>query len=459
MTQQEITPARSMRPFMIVWFGQLISTLGSSLTSFGLGFWLLRETGSVTDFALVNVFYLLPIALVSPIAGAVVDRYDRKRIMLIADTAQALTTLGLAVLFRTGMLEPWHIFLTTAISSIAGTFQNPAWMASISMIVPKDQLGRAAGMGRLSEALSRVLGPVMAGTLVVLITLEGLIIIDFITYFVAMGTLLFVRIPNPPRVSDDAPKEKRNLWSDIVFGWRYLVGMPGLFIFIVLISLRNLFANFALTLRTPLMLTITNEAVIGMMFSITSLGMLLGTGLMSGWGGPKKNRIPFVLALMILEGLACFVVGWRASVILFAVCGFVWTFAFALLATNIGPVLQTKIAPDVQGRIFAMIGFVATILEPMGQIAVGPLTDRVFEPMMMADGALAPIFGPLIGVGEGRGMGLVFLLMGVGMILLGVYGLLDRRVRNIETLIPDAIPDEPAPPLDAPMPAVEAAAT
>lgn len=439
MTVSTMPAPRSMRTFYTIWLGQLVSVLGSSTTSFAVGIWLFIETGSVTVVALVNAVYLLAMALASLVAGALVDRHDRRTVMMLADMVQAFATLAIGLLLVFDAFQVWMIYVAVALSSAAQSFQRPAWSASIPMIVPKDQLGRAAGMGRLGEAVGRLASPALAGALLLSVGLEGIILIDFATFLFAISILFAVRIPNPARTSEaGAPA---SVWREIRFGWEYLLKREGLFTFIILLSLLNLFLNFATTLTVPMALTMTNEAVVGVMMSVISSGMLVGALFMSVWGGPKQHRLWLVLGMIVLQGVAIFAVGLRPSLAFITGGSFVMMLAFAVIGTNLGPVLQTKVALDVQGRVFATISFLATILEPLGQLVVGPLTDRLFEPAMVEGGALAGVLGPIIGVGPGRGMALVFLLMGVMIVGLGAYGFLNPRVRQLEEELPDVIPD------------------
>lgn len=430
-----------MRPFFIVWFGQLVSSLGSAMSSFAVGLWLYVEGGSVTAFALNNVAFLLPWALLSPVAGAWADRYNRKRIMLIADGVQALATLSIAIFVFADVLQVWHIYIAVAISSAARAFQGPAWSASIALIVPRHQLGRASGMGRLSEAIARLVAPILAGAALLSFGLGWILLFDIATFLFAVTTLWFTRIPDPPRTTQPALAAKGRTWADIKFGLRYLWQRPALFRLAMITSLRNLFQNFATDLVIPLALMMANVAIVGQMQAIVMSGMLIGTVFMSIWGGPKRGRIRLLLTVLVIHGLSIAFMGWRAS--LFYLIGgmFIMMFTFAILATLNGPVYQTKVAPDLQGRVFASITFFSVILEPFGHLVVGPITDLWAEPAMLPGGFLAPIFGPLIGVGPGRGMGAIFLVMGLLVTALGVYGWLDPRVRNLETELPDQLPD------------------
>ncbi|NOH12664.1 MAG: MFS transporter [Chloroflexi bacterium] len=431
-----------MRTFYIVWFGQLVSSLGSALTSFAVGLWLFTEGGSVTAFALNNVFYLVPWALLSPVAGAYVDRYNRRKIMLIADSVQALASLFIALFIFADGLQIWHVYIAVALSSAAGAFQGPAWSASIPLIVPKSQLGRASGMGNIGSSVGRLIAPAAAGVLILVIGLGGIVLIDFVTFLVAVTALLFVHIPDPPREDKAEDEEQSNVFQDFLFGIRYLYVRRGLFLLVVVGSLRNLFQNMATVLTVPMMLTFTNEAVVGTVFSIAMSGMLIGTLLITAWGGPQR-RVPWVAGVLIVQGLAIAVIGWQPTIAYVIGGGFVMFFSFAFLSALLPPIRQTKVALDVQGRVTATMIFLAVILEPLGHAIVGPLADNFFEPWMAAGGALSSSFGLLLGVGPGRGMGLIFVICGLIVSGLGLFTILHPRIRRLEIELPDVIPDDP----------------
>ncbi|MFC1936913.1 MFS transporter, partial [Chloroflexota bacterium] len=255
---------KSMKTFMIIWVGQLISILGSGLTGFGLSVWIFTQTGKATPFALNALFYNLPRILFAPIAGSVADRYNRRKIMIWADTGAALTTLAVAALLFSGNLQVWQIYLTTFISAVFGTFQDPAYRASITMIVPKKDLGRAGGLQQIGGAVQSILIPMLAGVLYATIGLRGVILIDFATYFFAIGALLLVFIPQPELTTEPGEEKRRGqMFRDAAFGWRYLRDRPGLFGLLWYYAAVNFFLSFSGVLTGPLILSFGTEVDLG----------------------------------------------------------------------------------------------------------------------------------------------------------------------------------------------------
>jgi len=227
MTAQKTTAnqaPKGMRTFLIIWAGQLVSLIGSGLTSFALGVWIYDQTGQATPFALTILFGSLPGVLLAPVAGVAADRWNRRLIMIVTDTGAALVTLFVAfvLFFSDGGLQIWHIYGVALVGASLGVFQWAAYQPSVTMMVPKEHFGRASGLMQTGRALQGIIAPLLAGVLYVAIGLKGIVAIDFLSYFFAIGALLMVRIPQP-KASLEQDGEKRSVLKDAAFGWTYLV--------------------------------------------------------------------------------------------------------------------------------------------------------------------------------------------------------------------------------------------
>jgi DHA3 family macrolide efflux protein-like MFS transporter len=432
MTQRA---SRGFWTFTLIWFGQLISLTGSGLTSFALGVWVYQTTDSATSYALVILCTMAPNILLSPVAGALVDRWDRRWAMLLSDTGAGLSTLVIVLLLnfnKRGAL--WPILLATAASSAFSAFQWPAYAASTSLLVPKEQLGRANGMMQFAQAVGYIASPALAGYLVTTIQVRGVISIDFITFAFAVFTLLLVRIPKP-EISGEG---RKSLIHDIAFGLRYLTKRPGLMGLLILFAISNFLLGLIMALFTPMVLSFTNADVLGVMTSIGTLGMLFGGGLMMVWGGPKR-RIYGVLGCMLLEGLALLISGTHPSIPLVTAAAFGFFFFFSIDGASNDSIWQSKVAPDVQGRVFGMRSTIAMFSMIPAYALAGPLADDVFEPLLATTGPLATSVGKIIGVGQGRGIGLMFIFAGMLTTLAAVGAYTHPRIRRVEDELPDAI--------------------
>ncbi len=431
---------KGIRTFLVIWFGQLISLTGSGLTSFALGVYIFEGTHSTTLLAFNILAFMLPGILFSPLAGALVDRWDRRWAMILSDAGAGLSTLAVVILLHFNQLELWHIYLATFVSSAFSTLQWPAYSAATTLLVPKEHYGRASGMVQLGEAVSYLIAPVLAGALFGLIGLQGVILIDFVTFAFAVGTLLLVRIPRPETtaVGEEA---KESLLREAFFGWRYITARPGLLGLLMIFAGFNFFSSMIGPLLTAMLLILSTPEVLGIIMSIMGAGMLIGTLVMSVWGGPKR-RIVGLLGEMLFASLCFALLGLSPSLILISIAGFVVMFISPLGNGCSQAIWQSKVEPDVQGRVFAVRRMLASIASPLGILAAGPLADGVFEPLMAIGGPLADTVGRVIGVGPGRGIGLLFIISGLLTGLITASGALFPRVRRIEIELPDVLADE-----------------
>lgn len=437
-SESKVTTSQDMRSFMIIWLGQLISMLGSGLTRFALGVWIFAETGQATPFAITVLLGNLPGLLLMPLAGSLADHWNRRKIMILADTGSALLTLMIAFFLFQGDLQIWHIYLLVTLGSVCGAFQEPAYNASIVMLVPKEKLGNANGMVQMGQALTSVITPLLAGALFVSIGMNGIILIDFVTFFFAIGALFVIRIPQPVQTKLEGHKNS-NLWSDVGFGWNYLRQRPGLFGLLLYYAMVNFLLNWSGVLITPMVLTRFSPSTLGIIQTALGVGMLIGSIIMSSWGGPKR-RIPAVIGFIMLAWIGFLVAGLRPHPFFIGAGLFTLMFFIPLASGNSQVVFQSKVAPEVQGRVFSIRSMLSQSMMPLAFVTAGPLADYVFEPLMEDGGVLANTFiGQIMGTGPGRGVGLMFVFAGVVALIVSAFVYANPRIRNVEDEIPDAV--------------------
>jgi DHA3 family macrolide efflux protein-like MFS transporter len=427
-----------LRSFGLVWLGQLVSLIGSGLTRFALGVWVYERTGSATQFTLIMLFAFLPGLLAAPFAGALIDRWDRRWVMFWSDLGPAVGTLALILLVRADALEVWHIYAVVAIGSVFNTFQWPAYIASMTLLVPKRQLGRANGMMQFGQAAGEVVAPVLAALLLAAVGMAGVILIDLATFLFAAATLLLVRIPRPP-ASAAGRAARGSLWSEAGYGWTFIRERPGLLGLLLYFAMINLVFSIATVLVTPLVLSFASKQVLATVLSVSSAGLLAGSVVMTITGGPRP-RIHGVLAFGLLFGAGLALVGLRPSPPLIAGALFVVMLGAPIINGSSQAIWQVKVPPDVQGRVFAVRRLIAQFTAPLGFIGAGALADRVFEPLLAEGGALAGSAGRVLGVGPGRGIGLIYVTIAVLPILVSLWGYAQPRLRRVEEELPDALP-------------------
>lgn len=430
---------RGMKTFLVIWVGQLISMVGSGLTGFALGVWIYQQTGQATPFAIAAFLSSVPRIVLSPIAGPLVDRWDRRKVMIAADSAAALGTLGITLLLFFGSLQIWQIYLLIFFSSCFGAFQEPAYTASITMLVPKKELTRASGLVQTGQSLETLLAPLLAGVLFVFVGLPGILLIDFITFFFAVGALLITRIPQPEYVPSTAPDEKPSIWREAAFGFSYLRARSGLLGLLLYFALVNFLLNISVVLSGPLVLSFSTPASLGVVQTASGAGMLAGSLLLAAWGGPKR-KVPGIIAAIGLGAVGLLLMGLQASVVLISAGFFLLLFAIPLASGPSQALFQMKVAPGIQGRVFAIRTMISRSMMPLAFLLAGPLSDRLFEPLMQPGGALAESpLGGLLGSGPGRGTAVVFVCAAVILLLATIAAYAYPRIRNLESELPDAV--------------------
>jgi len=431
---------RGWRNFLLIWLGQMVSLAGSGLTTFGLGVWVYQRTGSAAAFSFIYVCATAPALFVAPLAGALVDRWDRRRMLIVSNLGAAVGPAVFVLLLALGRLEIWHVYVIVAFATLFTSCQFPAFGAAITMLVPKAQLGRASGMMQMGYSVSRIVAPLLAGILMPLIRLQGIILIDVFTFLFGLVTLLFATIPRPERTAV-GEAAGGSLLRQVAFGWSYLRQRPALLSLLGFFAVLNLFFAMSQVLATPLILSTASERQLGFVLSTGSIGLLAGSLLMSVWGGPAR-RILGVLGFSPLLGLALLVIGIGRSMPAIAAGVFLMYFLVPIINGSDQALWQSKVEPDVQGRVFAMRQVLSQFTAPLSYFLAGPLADRVFEPLLRPGGQLAATAGPLLGVGEGRGIGLQFVVMGVLLATAALAGLGYAPLRKLDDEATDAVVSE-----------------
>ena len=427
-----------MRAFTIVCVGQLFSLLGTAMTQFALTIWAYEITGSATALALAAFFGFAPGIVLSPFAGALVDRWNRKLVMILSDLAAGIATIVLLLLYSTDSLQIWHLYAAGAFAGIFGAFQWPAYSAAISTMLPKSQYARASGMLGVTESLAVVIAPTLAVALLVIIGISGIMLIDIVTFIFAIAMLLIVTIPQPA-TTDSGRESKGSLINEASYGFRYIFRRPSLLGLQLMLFFTNLTWTLSSTILAPMLLARTgsSETTLATVQSIGAIGGIIGGRLLSVWGGPKRRVHGVLLSMVLSSILGQILFGVGQTLLVWAVAAFFTHALMPILNGSNQAIWQAKVAPDVQGRVFAARRMIAQITAPVGMLLAGPLADSVFEPAMRAGGSLAPLFGGLVGTGPGAGMALMFVVFGAIRALTALSGYAFPVIRDAEELLPD----------------------
>jgi len=435
---EEASKKQGMRNFLLIWVGQVFSLIGSSITNFALGIWAWEKTGQATPLALTHLFYMLPMMLLSPLAGVWVDRWNRKLVMAISDTLAGIGTLMMLVMLSIGRLELWHLYLAAVLNGIGGAFQWPAYSAAISMMVPKHQYTRANGLISLAESGTSILAPLLGALMISTIGLNRIFIVDLITLAVALLCLLIVKVPNPSKktVGRDVTA---SFWQELGFGFRFIFERKPLLYLQLGFFLINLVASIAGPLYVPIILAKSgnNATLLGYVQSISAVGGLLGGLTLTAWGGHKRKSKTVVLGWTV-TGVFAMLFGLAKSPFMWIVAQFMEVFSIPILNGANQAIWMAKVDPAVQGRVFSIRRLVAQVSIPLALLISGPLADKVFEPAFKTgDNWLAAVFKPLVGLGPGSGMAAIMLMTGGVGLLVSLAGWMNPLVRNVETLLPD----------------------
>ncbi len=400
------------RRFFTIWTGQAISLLGSQVVHFAIVWYLTEQTGSATVLTIATLFGVLPGVILSPIAGTLVDRSNRRLVMILADALIGLVRLAGVFLFATGAIEVWHIYLMSFVGSAAGSFQHPAMAASTALMVPRKHLSRVAGMNQTLHGAISIAAAPLGALLMGLTSIANMLLMDFATMLLAVIPLFFIPIPQPEAAQPAQSRSaKPSLMSDLKEGVRYILTWPGLALIILMAMALNFLISPAMSLL-PLLVTEHfggNEVQLALLNTIMGAGMLVGGLILSAWGGFKKRILTTFMGLSI-SGAALAAFGLVPAHLFFlALISFgIANLMMPLVNGPIRAVTQAAVAPEMQGRVFSLMSTGTTLAMPIGLLLAGPISDTI-------------------------GIQTWFIVAGAGMGLAGLLGFLTPALREIES--------------------------
>jgi DHA3 family macrolide efflux protein-like MFS transporter len=409
--------------FAVLWLAQAISLVGAGLTAFTLGVYVYQTTGSISSFTLIQLLSLAPAALLSPFAGALTDRWDRRRVLIAADLLAALVPLLLAWCLRDGHAALWQIGLAGATISTLTAFQWPAFATLTALIVPSEHLGRATGATELARGLAQMISPITAGlALGGGASISTLLALDSASYLSSAAvTILIVRGRVAPVRATDGPGPA-TLAQDIARGWRYLVTQPELLLLWGFVTFTNLSCGIVEICITPRVLSMASPAALGGVALIAGLGMLLGGVLMSVWRGARRPT-RLVLMVTLLQGALLVVAGASRGLVGLTAAACLYMFSVPIgMGTNQAIWLRTVPAP-MQGSVLGLRRATEGGALPLAALIAGPLVEQVFDPLLARGGRIAGTLADLVEAGPGRGIALMYVALGVVTVLASLIAL------------------------------------
>ncbi len=401
-----------MRRFFIIWAGQAFSLFGSALVQFALVWWLTMSTGSATVLATAMLVALLPQVLAGPFIGVLVDRWDRKRIMIVADLAIALVTAGLVVLFVAGVARPWHIYLAALARGVGQTFHMPAMQAATSLLVPKEHLARVAGLNQGLQGAISVAAPPLGALALGLLPIPAVLAVDIVTAGIAVSCLAAVAIPRPESsAAGTAEAGKSGVLTEMAAGFRYLWAWPGLMLLLGMAAILNFFLLPTMSLLPILVVKHFGGGALQLSWLQAAMGVGLVTGgaALGAWGGFKRRILTSLLGVS-LAGAGIGSIGLVPAGLISVAVALMFVAGAAQSLAN-GPlfaIMQATVAKDMQGRVYTLLGSVAGAMMPLGLVVAGPVADAIgVRPWYIVAGAVtlamatAALFvPPLMGIEE-----------------------------------------------------------
>lgn len=419
---------QELKPFLILWSTQSLSRLGSSMTGFALTLWLYEATSSALKMALASVCSYAPYVLMSIFAGALSDRWDKRKTMLISDAFAALCTVAVLVLLKTASLRPWHLYVLNALNGLMNTVQSPAGDVAMTLLTPKEHYQRVSGLKSFTNSLNTILHPILATALFSLAGLSGVIYVDLCTFFAAFGALLFVvRIPSPAAPSEGADKE--GLLASARDGLAYLRKNGLILRLILFLAGVNLIASAFDAVLPPYVLSRENggEAVLGLVTACAGFASLLGSVLATLLPPPKNRVRVIVISILFSLGVENLILAFARTPLWWCLAQLAGWSVIPLMNANMDVILRSTVPTEIQGRVFSCRNTLQFFTIPIGTFLGGFMVDKVCEPLMAHASGLPAL---LFGTGGGSGTALMMLLLGVsGIVLCLVFGRILGRYR------------------------------
>ncbi len=422
---------KELKDFLLLWGTQSLSQLGSAMTNFALTLWLYQKTGSALQTALLSICSYAPYVCMSIFAGALSDRWDKRRVMLVCDTFAACCTVTVLVLLKKDLLAPWHMYVLNAVNGLMNTIQQPAGDVAMTLIVPKKHYQRTSGLRSFSNSLVTILNPVLATSLFALAGMDAVIYVDLTTFAVAfLALLLFIRIPELPK-----EEEKGESFLEAVkTGLRYLAENRLILLLILFLAGVNLVASAFDAVLPALILPREQggEAVLGLVTSSAGIAMLVGSLIVTALPAPRDRVRVIYITMLISLSTENFLLAFSRTPFLWCLGQVIGWLPVPVMSANLDVILRSTIPENMQGRVYSCRNTLQFFTIPVGFFLGGCLVDEVCEPLMAQaapDGVLCRLFGS----GKGSGAAMVMLILGVaGTLICLLFGRLLRKYRYEE---------------------------
>lgn len=429
MTEQN-KEKEGFNKFLLLWIGEFISAIGSGLTSFGLGIFVYKLTGNATSMTLVTLLGFLPSLLLSAPSGVLADRYDRRLLMILGDSLSAIGIVLILVFILINQINLAVICIGVFISSVFSSLMAPAYKATVSDLLTKEQYAKASGLVQIADSSKYLIAPLLAGFLLTISDIRLLLIIDISTFFITVSTTTYVRKGLVSKKSE----VKTRMIKDLVDGWKYLSSKKGVLVLLIVTSIINFFMGFIQTLSIPMVLAITNEAALGTLETIITCGMLVSS-ILIGSLKIKGNYVRMLWIALAANGIAMFLYGSRPNLIFITITGFLFFATLPFANTSIECLIRSNIDNEMQGRAWGLIAIISELGCVFSYAIGGPLVDFIFTPGLSENGFLANSVGRFWGTGDGRGCGFLISICGILIVVMALILSKQKKVRELEDAV------------------------
>ncbi|NSW92515.1 MAG: MFS transporter [Firmicutes bacterium] len=410
-------PGKSFKKFMLLWTGELVSAVGSGLTSFGLSVYVFAQTGKASAVALVTLLAFMPSILLSAAAGVLADRYDRRLLMVMGDSLSAVGVAFILICMLCGKVELWQICAGVTISSVFSSLLEPAYKATVTDLLSEEQYTKASGLVQAAGSARYLISPVIAGFLLAVSDIKLLLIIDICTFFVTVISTLVVR----NGLETKKYKRAKSFVREFKEGWGAVNEKRGVLVLVIMTSAITFSIGFIQTLSTPTILAFSDSSALGTVLTISASGMLAASVII-GIIPIKGGYVKMLSASLFCSGIFMAVFGMRESIVLICVSGFLFFSMLPFANASLDFLIRTNIENDLQGRAWGLIGVISQLGYVAAYALSGVLADYVFTPLLLDGGALAGSMGKIFGTGGGRGTG--FLIFAAGALLCAASAIL-----------------------------------
>lgn len=401
--------------FLILWSGQLVSSIGSGLTAFALGIYVFQLTDSATSYSLILLAAFLPMLLLKPIGGTLSDRINRRSLMILGDLGSALGLIFIIVMLAAANNNLWVIYAGTILSSLFVALQNPAYKASVTDFVSEEFYSKASGLMQLAESAKFLISPIIAGFLLKIFNIKLILTIDIVTFLFAIITTLWVNT----NYKTNKTRTHQHFLNDFNEGFKYLFQHRAILWLLIIVSIITFFVGLLQALLGPMILSFTNPQTFGVSQTVATSGMLVGSFFIGMFA--KNNKKLSILSMgLFVCGISFSLMGIAANIIVITTFGFLFFLLLPFVNTSLDVLVRSNVDNKIQGRIWSIVSLISQLGMVIAFGIAGYLADQVFNPLLSSSGKLASSIGEIIGTGPGRGIGLIFILSGLFVAAIGL---------------------------------------